>query len=360
MPNKTINTSSYTVIGLMSGTSLDGLDICAAKFQKLNNCWSFKILQSETVKYSTDLAKELSIATTYNAVELNSLNERLGNYFGEQTQEFIKHNQLDIDYIASHGHTIFHQPENKYTLQIGNGKNIANITNTPVIYDFRTKDVSLGGQGAPLVPIGDLKLFSKYNACINLGGIANISYQNSKNERIAFDICSFNMGLNYLANLKFLDYDDKGNLAKKGNLIQPLFEKLNKLEFFNQPAPKSLGIEWFNENILPQIENSKHSIEDLLNTLANHVALQLSSVINQINGKNILITGGGAYNTYIIDLIKSQTSKNIQLPSQQIIDFKEALIFGFLGVLKVENEINVLKSVTGAGSDSVSGTIVRP
>jgi anhydro-N-acetylmuramic acid kinase len=360
MPNKNSNKRTYAIIGVMSGTSLDGLDLCFAKFSKENSQWKFDILKSETIKYSDNFTKELSKATTYNGELLTSLNIRLGKYFGEKTKEFITTNQLTVDYIASHGHTIFHQPENNFTLQIGSGQEIANITSTPVIYDFRTKDVSLGGQGAPLVPIGDQKLFPKYDACINLGGIANISFQNKQNQRVAFDICSFNMGLNHLANKKGLNYDDQGRLAKKGNLIPELLSALNELEFYKLPYPKSLGIEWFNHNILPLIETVTNSIEDILNTLSNHISEQISIILNDIIGQNILITGGGAYNTYIIDLIKSKTDKNIQLPSNQIIDFKEALVFAFLGVLNIENEVNVLKSVTGASSDSVSGIIAHP
>ena len=353
------NKLKYSVIGLMSGTSLDGIDICAVDFEYLNSKWDYKILATETIKYSDNLKAKLKTATSITSTELLKLDVELGELFGNLTKQFIISNRLKVDYISSHGHTIFHQPNQGFTLQIGSGQEISNSTQLPVIFDFRSKDVSLGGQGAPLVPIGDELLFSEYDACINFGGIANISFKKNNN-RIAFDICPFNMGLNYLANQLNLEYDDSGTHAKSGTLIKELLVELNNLDYYKLPFPKSLGIEWFNKHCLHLIQNEKYDIKDKLHTFSHHIANQLSIIINQINGNSILITGGGAYNTFIIDLLNQQTNKQIIKPENKVVDFKEALIFAFLGVLKHENQINILKSVTGATKSSSSGVIAHP
>ena len=348
-----------TIIGLMSGTSLDGLDICAICFEFVNSEWSFNILNSETIKYPERLKDKLKNTVNLSAIDLLKFDIELGQLFGGLTKQFIVSNNLKVDYVASHGHTVFHQPEKGFTLQIGNGQEVSNTVQLPVIYDFRSKDVSLGGQGAPLVPIGDKLLFSEYDACINFGGIANVSFQKD-NERIAFDICPFNMGLNFLANQLGLDYDESGDIARKGVLIDALLSELSALEYYCLPFPKSLGIEWFNKYCLPIIQNNKYSIEDRLHTFSMHISIQLSNVINSIDGDSVLITGGGVYNNFIIDLLRTQTEKTITIPSKEIIDFKEALIFSFLGALRINNQVNVLKSVTGSVKNSVSGVIAYP
>jgi anhydro-N-acetylmuramic acid kinase len=344
----------------MSGTSLDGLDICAVNFIYSNGTWEFNILNSETILYSSRLKEKFSLSTTMSSIELLKFDLELGQLIGSLTKQFIISNRLRPDFIASHGHTVFHQPEKGITLQIGNGQQIALETGLPVVCDFRTKDVSLGGQGAPLVPIGDRELFSQYDACINLGGIANISYNNSVGNRIAFDICPFNMGLNYLANELGMAYDESGKISKKGNLDTVLLEKLNNLDFYKQSFPKSLGVEWFNAYCLPLINTNEVSIQDRLHTFSHHISAQISALLEKLKGETVLISGGGAYNDFVIDLIKAQTSKDIIKPSNSIIDFKEALVFAFLGVLRMNNDINVLKSVTGASKDSSSGIIVLP
>lgn len=343
----------------MSGTSLDGLDLCSVSFQLISGRWEFDILNSETIKYAEKLKDKLRSATRINSQELLKLNVELGQLFAGLTKQFIKSNQLNVDYVASHGHTIFHQPEKGFTLQIGSGQEIANSLQLPVICDFRSKDVSLQGQGAPLVPIGDQLLFSEYDACVNFGGIANVSFQKN-GERIAFDICPFNMGLNFLANQLGLEYDSSGEIARGGNLIHELLNDLNDLEYYNQPYPKSLGVEWFNTHCLPLIDNEEYGLEDRLHTFSHHIAYQLATVFNSFEGESVLMTGGGVYNSFIIELIDKQTEKIISIPSKEIIDFKEALIFAFLGVLRVKNQVNVLKSVTGAIKNSVSGVITYP
>jgi anhydro-N-acetylmuramic acid kinase len=283
------------------------------------------------------------------------LNAEYGFYLGKLVRNFINVHELkNIDLIASHGHTVFHQPQKKFTLQIGDGRAIKLETGLPVIYDFRAQDVLMDGNGAPLVPIGDELLFSQYDACINLGGFSNISFK-SNNKRIAFDIVPVNIVLNKLAKEFNKDYDENGDLAKTGTIDEKLLTRLSSLHFYREGHPKSLGVEWCNENIFTNFENIKTI--DLLATFTEHIAQQISHVINDHTLEKILFTGGGTYNTYLIEKIKAKTKAKIIIPEKQIIDYKEALIFAFMGVLKLNNEVNVLASATGSYRDHSSGVI---
>ncbi len=347
----------YNVIGLMSGTSLDGLDICYANYSLIKDKWDFKIIDAETIDLPNQLKEKLLKPTTLSALEMAYLNNDLANFMGNEVNKFISAKNIDktkIDFISSHGHTIFHQPEKKLTLQIGNGANISTITQLPVICDFRTTDLSLNGNGAPLVPIGDKFLFSDYDYCINLGGISNISYQNNNNS-IAFDICPVNMVLNKLAKQLNVEYDKNGDLAKSGNINNDLFTQLNQLVYYKKLSPKSLGYEWVETNIFPLLQNSKLPVKDLLNTFVEHIAFQIGHHLTK-KGK-ALFTGGGTHNTYLIERIQHFSSTEIVIPTKEIIDFKEALIFGCLGILRRRNEINILSSVTGARKNNIGGCI---
>lgn len=345
----------FYAIGLMSGTSLDGLDICHTKFVKQESNWSFEILKSETIPYSFEWEKSLRNAIQLSSEELLKLNVDYGFYLGEKTQEFISKNKIiNLDLIASHGHTVFHQPQNKFTLQIGDGRAIKSKTDKTVIYDFRSQDVIFGGNGAPLVPIGDELLFSNFDACLNLGGFSNISLKQN-GRRLAFDICPVNIILNDLAIKIGKKYDENGDLARTGTINENLLEELNQLEFYSDKAPKSLGIEWIHQNILPLIENQK--TEDLLATFTEHSAVQIAKIFNEFEIKNVLITGGGTYNNYLIEKIKAKTKTEIHIPKKEIIEYKEALIFAFMGVLRSLSLNNVLSSATGSLSDHSSGLI---
>ncbi|MNU15457.1 Anhydro-N-acetylmuramic acid kinase [compost metagenome] len=345
----------YKAIGLMSGTSLDGLDICFANFWKENSSWKFEIIKAETIPYPKILEEQLRNSIYLSSQDLLALHSEYGFYLGKITKDFITKNQLsDIDLIASHGHTVFHQPQRKFTLQIGDGRAIKVQTQIPVIYDFRSQDVLLGGNGAPLVPIGDELLFSDYNACLNLGGFSNISFKINK-ERIAFDIAPVNIILNKLVQEFGQDYDENGDLARKGNINPQLLEQLNSLEFYALSHPKSLGIEWCNANVFSlfsEIENL-----DVLATFTEHAAEQISKIFNIHQFNKVLFTGGGTYNQFLIEKIKSKTNTEIIIPEKQIIDFKEALIFAFMGVLRLNNETNVLASATGSSHNHISGII---
>ena len=350
----------YNVIGTMSGTSLDGLDIAHCSFTFSENKWTFKINEAQTIQFPNKLTEKLKSAINSSGLDLMKLHNELGNFIGEGVNNFILSeniNKSEVNCIASHGHTIFHQPEINLTTQIGNGANISAITNLPVISDFRTSDIALGGQGAPLVPIGDQLLFSEYDYCINLGGIANISFQENE-QRLAFDICPVNIVLNKLSLELELPYDKNGDLAKSGNINTELLELLNKLDYYQKAAPKSLGLEYIENNVFPIIESSPISTEDKLRTFVEHISIQISKNIKSTN-KEVLLTGGGTFNTFLAERIKANTNNNIIITSNQIIDFKEALIFAFLGVLRLRNEPNCLKSVTGASHNNIGGCIYQ-
>ena len=345
--------STYYAIGLMSGTSLDGLDLCYSKFTNNGAHWDFEILECETLPYSSVWENNLKTALQMPSEKLLALHSEFGYYLGEKTQEFILKNKITkLDLIASHGHTVFHQPQHKFTLQIGDGRAINIKTGHPVVYDFRSQDVLLEGNGAPLVPIGDELLFSEFDACLNLGGFSNISLKRN-GKRIAFDIGPVNIILNEMAQKTGQKYDENGDLARTGFVDYELLNTLNALQFYSKKAPKSLGIEWVTQHILPLIKDQKS--EDLLATFTEHSAVQIANVFKEFEIKNVLITGGGAYNGYLIEKIKAKTRTEIQIPQKEIIEYKEALIFAFMGVLRSLNLNNVLSSATGSLKDHSSG-----
>ncbi|MEW7291379.1 anhydro-N-acetylmuramic acid kinase [Aquimarina sp. 2304DJ70-9] len=354
---------TYKVIGLMSGTSLDGLDIACCHFENKNNTWSFSIVKTQSIDYTSALKEQLKNTVHLEASKLLAFHNEYGNWLGEQAKNFIKKYTLEIDFIASHGHTVFHQPEIGLTHQIGSGQHLANSSNHKVICDFRTNDVALGGQGAPLVPIGDQLLFNEYDFCLNLGGISNISFD-SKAQRMAYDISPANMLLNFICQKINLEYDQGGQLAKTGKINPQLLDLLNALEYYNLPFPKSLGYEWFAEKVIPIIDNTQDSVENLLHTSVVHIATQIANGIKntQKSDSTLLITGGGAKNNFLIEMLQQKLTgfAKVVIPSVDSIDFKEALIFAFMGVLRDRNEINCLKSVTGALKDSSSGVTYYP
>ena len=346
---------TYFAIGLMSGTSLDGLDICYAKFQNITN-WEFEILKTETIPYSPEWKNHLQNAILLSAEDLLALDKEYGFYLGKKTQEFIsKNNIADLDFIASHGHTVFHQPQRKFTLQIGDGRAIKLTTKKPVIYDFRSQDVLMGGNGAPLVPIGDELLFSQYDACLNLGGFSNISLQKN-HQRIAFDISPVNVVLNYFAEKLGKNYDENGDFARNGAINFKILEQLNALTFYQKSAPKSLGVEFVNSEIFPLLKDEIP--ENIIATFTEHIAEQIAKVFNDNQLKTVLVTGGGTFNTYLLEKIRGKSQTELIVPDENIINFKEALIFAFMGVLRLRNEVNVLCSATGSSENHCSGILV--
>lgn len=350
--------SEFTVLGVMSGTSLDGIDLAVVSFTKEKK-WSFELLVAETVPYSLFWQNKLSSSSLLTSQQLIAFDELYTSYLGKVIQEFlIAHATIEIDFISSHGHTVLHQPERGITYQIGNLPILATHLQKKVICDFRTADVARGGQGAPLVPGGEVHLFSQYKALVNLGGFANCTHL-TKPAPLAYDICPINVVLNPLAQKLGFPFDDQGKLARSGQLNPSLLKCLNEINFYTTLPPKSLGIEWVNEYIQPLLNEFKDlKTVDLLHTFCLHFSEQIVRQLPK-NGE-VMVTGGGAYNRFLIQLIEQKTSCFISLPSDEIIAFKEAIIFAFLGVLRQLNEPNCLASVTGADRDHTSGKIVLP
>ena len=345
----------YFVIGLMSGTSLDGVDLVYTRLIKADK-WSYKIVNTETISYTSSWENKLKEAVEYSESQLNELNVSYTKLLAKIIKNFIDKHQLEvIDAVCSHGHTILHQPEKGITLQIGNLKELSELTGQNVICDFRVQDVELGGQGAPLVPIGDKLLFSDFDYCVNLGGFSNMSSE-INNQRIAYDICPVNIVLNHYVRKIGVPYDDGGKIAASGVINTSLLSELNELRFYQELPPKSLGLEWVQLMVFPLIDKFELSVKDVLRTFVEHVAIQIGSVLKKQNSST-LFTGGGVYNLFLIERIQQYTKTEISTPSSELIEFKEALIFGFLGVLKLRGEINVLTSVTGAKKDHSSGNI---
>ncbi|WP_081211783.1 anhydro-N-acetylmuramic acid kinase [Salegentibacter sediminis] len=348
--------ANYKILGVMSGTSLDGIDLVYVNFDYKNE-WSYKILKAETSPYPLNWQETLAAAINFSEERLEDLNLKYTQYLAEVISLFIeKHHITDLDAICSHGHTIKHEPENQYTLQIGNLEKLAYLTGQKVVCDFRVQDVKLGGQGAPLVPIGDRLLFSEYKYCLNLGGFANISTE-EKGDRIAYDICAVNTVLNHYAKKLGKEFDEGGKLASAGELNEKLLKELNQLPFYAQKPPKSLGMEWVSEELFPVLEKYEEDIPAIIHTYSVHIAQQIARVLDRDENSNVLVTGGGAFNSFIIKELKDNSPCHFTIPSKEIIDYKEALIFGLLGVLKIRGEINTLKSVTGAEKDHSAGVI---
>ena len=342
----------------MSGTSLDGIDMTYVNFQK-NKFWEYKILFAKTFKYDDLWKNKLECSQDLNRNKLKILNEEYTKFLAYKINKFIEENSIkEIDFIGSHGHTIFHKPSAGYTFQIGNIQNLANYVGKTIICDFRIGDVMLGGQGAPLVPIGDLLLFKNHDTCLNLGGFANISIKKN-NKIIAYDICAVNTVFNFLSKKIKLEFDNEGSNARKGKFIKDLYHKLENLKYYSLNPPKSLGIEWVKSKIFPLLEHfSSFSVYDLMHTYLVHISKEIAKNLNQSN--SVLITGGGAYNSFLIEQIRKYTNAELILPERLLIEYKEAIIFGFLGVLKFRNEINCLRSVTGSKKDHSSGKIFYP
>ena len=343
-----------TAIGLMSGSSLDGLDTALVRFNEENGQYRYHILQAETLPYPDEWKRRLAEAFHQQPDDLGQLDKEYGRYLGEKVLQFAQKHHASPDFVASHGHTIFHRPEEHYTLQIGDGQALADACGMKVVSDFRSEDVSKGGQGAPLVPIGDKLLFSEYEMCLNIGGIANISYD-EEGQRIAYDICIANQALNYLAQMKGLDYDRDGALARSGEVDITLLKKLNGHPFYGQLPPKSLGREFFETYQKALLEG--FPVEDMMATFVEHIALQVALCVSFLPTGKMLVTGGGARNKFLIERLQARTKHQVVVPDPMTIDYKEALVFAVLGLLRLEGKTNVLSSVTGASSDSCSGRI---
>ncbi len=337
----------------MSGTSLDGLDFALCEFEKSDNNYSYKIIKTGFFEYDNELKKQLETAQNLNSYNFIKFHKEYGKFIGKKAGIFLK-NKPKPDYIASHGHTVFHKPEEQITFQIGDGAFIAAETGIPVISDFRNLDTALGGQGAPLVPVGDKLLFPEYDYCINLGGFANISYD-IEGKRAAFDICPFNFIINKFSQLEGKEYDKDGELGKSGKINEQLLNDLNEIDYYKLNSPKSLAREYVEDFYMPVFNKYKIANKDVIRTVYEHSAFQINNCISP--DKKVLITGGGAHNKFFISLLKRDKKKEFIIPDKELIDFKEAIIFAFLGFLRSMKKNNTSASVTGARNDSAGGNI---
>lgn len=356
------NAKKYKVIGAMSGTSLDGIDWAYIDFHWKEDHWDYNFLKCTTFPYSDEWKNRLKNAISLKENDLIKLDEEYTEYIAGQYQRFVKEFDIyDVDFLSSHGHTVFHQPEKKITLQIGNLPKLTQLIQKTVVCNFRIHDVQLGGQGAPLVPIGDRGLFGKYDYCINLGGFSNISFEKD-NLRLAYDICPVNIVINEFAEKLGLPFDKDGKIAQKGNIHEPLLRDLNNLAFYKQSHPKSLGLEWVQNRIYPIINSYPINTNDIITTFTEHAAIQIADNIHYRNSNTkALFTGGGVYNQHLMNRIRHhQPNVTICVPDKNTIEFKEALIFAYLGLLRRLDSNNVLASVTGAPFDHCSGIIYEP
>ena len=347
-------TNSINIIGLMSGTSVDGLDICYVSFDN-HDPSKYEIIDCDTIDYDDNLKTKLKNIIKLDNDQIKQIDKEFGEFIGLSVLKFINKNKLSKpDLISSHGHTVFHEPEFNKTLQIGNGEIINKVTKIKTVNNFREQDIQLGGQGAPLVPIGDKLLFDDYKYCLNLGGFTNISVKDSSTI-FAYDICPLNTVLNHYANKLGYECDLGGKLSKKGVINIDLFNELNDLDYYKKSYPKSLGLEFVIENIFPITEKYKIKVVDILATYIEHASFQIKRNID--NGSKVLLTGGGTFNNNLIKALNHDSKINFIVPDKTIINYKESLIFALLGYLKINGKVNCLRSVTGASNDHSSGDI---
>ncbi len=350
-----------TAIGLMSGTSLDGLDACCATFTKTGGRWNFSIDAARGYDYTDEMKRLLgSEVQRMSAYDFVAFHSEYGKFLGERVADFIKEFGVKPDIVASHGHTVFHEPQKRIMCQIGDGAAIAAAARVPVVSDFRRLDIMLGGQGAPLVPIGDRLLFADYDYCLNIGGFSNISFE-CGGERLAFDISPANYVLNYYCRQHGLEFDRDGLIARSGKIDAQLLSQLDSLPFYAQTGAKSLGREWVEKEIYPLIDAAGLEFADILATFTEHAARQIANVVARYPKDNasLLITGGGALNVYMVERISELSKCRVEIPSRQIIEFKEALIFALLGALYMADEASCLSSVTGAACDNIGGMLFK-
>ncbi|MEM9719780.1 MAG: anhydro-N-acetylmuramic acid kinase [Bacteroidota bacterium] len=356
--------SSAIGVGVMSGTSLDGVDLVAAEFSWTEKeIYQYSILSSRSIPYSDQWVSRLANLIDQSGEIFAKTHVYYGHFLGATIRNFIKEENISPDFVGSHGHTIFHQPEKNFTAQIGDGETVVSYLTCPYVTNFRNKDVALGGQGAPLVPLGEKYLFPGRHLFLNLGGFCNLAV-----EGLAYDVSSCNGVLNYLVQQIYpeLPFDDKGNLAASGNFSEALFTELEALPFYQAAAPKSLGWEWVIEEVLPIVNRSELPIQDKLHTFCHHVANQIFQSLRALNRQNesILISGGGTHNEFLISLIAERLSTldiHIEKPvDDSFIDFKEALIFSFLALRTLTGKPTILPSATGASEAGITGSIHLP
>ncbi|MDA0931663.1 MAG: anhydro-N-acetylmuramic acid kinase [Bacteroidetes bacterium] len=343
------------MLGLMSGTSLDGLDLCLAEFLFSDQVWKFQIFDFQTIPYTETWKQKLATAHSLEAEDLSHLDRLYGRWLGEQSVAFLSDKPVDL--IASHGHTIFHQPARGFTLQIGHGGVLHTTTGIPVVNDFRSEDVADGGQGAPLVPVGDALLFGAYAACLNLGGFSNISWETQHGQRLAGDLVPINLVFSEILKPLNIDFDSEGQLSLTGNVDSSVLKELNALPMMQRAFPRSFGREDLEAEVFPVLLRHSLSIPDTLATSREWMAGNISRHLNLNGIKSCLLSGGGSYNTALVQSIQEKTTCTLAIPSAQLVEAKEALIFGFLGLLRALGEVNVWHEVTGSRCSGSRGSL---
>lgn len=353
----------WNIIGLMSGSSLDGVDIANCNFtvdEKDFGITKWEITHFKTFPYTSSILQQLKDAIHFNGKDLIEFDRNLGKIFGDMINEFCEENKIEPDLISSHGHTLFHNPEKGFTLQIGHPSSIVASTSYSVIGDFRSTDIALGGQGAPFAPIVDIYLFSNYQIRINLGGIVNLSFKSQKSE-VAYDICPCNQVLNYLAEKLDKVYDEYGNIARAGKLNQSLYESLLNWDYFNKAYPKSLDNTEIQSGFIPIIDSYDIKVEDKMNTMVIVIATLIKNAISlkiPENKMNVLITGGGAHNRFLIEVLQNHLEDyEVIIPENKIVDYKEALLMSLMGLLRIYKKVNVIKEVTGSKVEHSAGAV---
>jgi anhydro-N-acetylmuramic acid kinase len=354
--------NNYKVLGIMSGSSMDGVDLAHFTFGHENGQWNYEINAADTIPFSETWRVRLSQLRKQSALNYVKTDIFFGYYLGELTNKFLSDNNLEVDLISSHGHTAFHFPEGGVTAQVGDGESLSAITGIPSVTNFRRMDVAKGGQGAPLVTIGDDLLFNEYDFCLNLGGFANVSTR-TDNKRVGYDICASNILLNRIARDLGQSYDKDGEIAERGSIDYELLGQLNAIEYYSKPYPKSLNRDWINKELWHIVRAARDtSLEDRMKTLVDHIATQIGNDIEDLSqgdssGKKVLATGGGAFNLALMDHLKSHTDAELIVPDNNLIQYKESLVFGLMGLMRVLNQNNVNAEGTGAKSSSIAGSL---
>lgn len=351
----------------MSGSSLDGLDIVYVHLHAVRGQWSYTVEATDCMPYEASWQAALQSAPALSGLGLQRLHTAYGKYTGDAVNAFIAQHALEmrVDFIASHGHTVFHEPEHNMTFQLGDGATIAATTGMVVISDLRAMDVALGGQGAPIVPIGDQLLFAPYKAWLNLGGIANISIRQKEDTIDAFDICPCNQLLNRLANTLGQAFDGEGSIAASGRVDKSLLSELNELAFYGVEPPKSLSNTFAIDHLMPILNASAASTEDKMATVVHHISQQIAYCLPESGllqegeeTPKLLVTGGGALNTFLITKISEAARLKgweLSVPDEETIQYKEAIVMALIGALRWREENNVFNVTTGASRNSVGG-----
>lgn len=357
------------ILGLISGSSLDGLDMAICQFdEQATSQLEWEVIHTQTAGFPEGLLSRLVRSTELSTRELMELEVEFSKFCASESLDFLTKAKCSVDYIASHGHTVFHYPEDGYTVQIGKGSIIAELTGIPSISDFRSNDIALRGQGAPLAPIVERYLYPGYNVYFNLGGIANFSIHEKSNIR-SIDSCPCNQVLNFLISANGLPYDDRGRVARSGKVNDQLLKEWSSLEYFKLSGPKSMDNSWVHQIFIPVMNKYHLSMKDALATMVEFTALQLSKDISKllqldsITQMSGFVTGGGAYNDYLLERMTYHFQKlglSLEVPDAQTIEFKEAILMSLMGYLRILERPNTIPTVTGAAKMSIGGAVYLP